>query len=322
MRPLRRVAFTLIELLVVIAIIAVLIGLLLPAVQKVREAANRAKCANNLKQIGLAFHQFENTNSFLPPNGSWGRGDPGDSFSVLARILPYVDQANLYRLVDFGAATSNQIAVIGQRIPIYICPSDPNDKQGTTTPPTYPTTYGANLGDWFIENDTNGQFGNGAFPGTRYPSQRGLRLLDIADGTSTTAGFAEVKAFEPWLSRSGTIPAAPPATPSDLLAMGGTFRSSTAHASWGEGFAFLTGLTFVFAPNTPVPYTNPTDGVVYDVDWSGGASVLYAALTARSYHAGGVNTLFVDGSVRFVTNSIPQTDLAGAGNSQWRRTSR
>src|SRR5437660_9091616 len=147
----RRRAFTLIELLVVVAIISVLFGLLLPAVQKVRAAAERVKCQNNMRQIGLACQQYENETGRFPPNGTYPAGaTSADSYSALSRILPYVDQAALYQLVDLNAPATSQPAVTGQRIAIYVCPSDPNDVRRDSNPPRHPTSYGANVGTWFV----------------------------------------------------------------------------------------------------------------------------------------------------------------------------
>src|SRR6202008_4676222 len=122
--PARRKGFTLIELLVVMAIIATLIGLLLPAVQKVREAAARIKCANNLKQIGLALHNYENAIGPFPPAGIYPMATAApDAWSHLTRILPYIEQGNTYLQVDFTLAANVQDAVTRQRIPIFLCPS-------------------------------------------------------------------------------------------------------------------------------------------------------------------------------------------------------
>ena len=204
----RRRPFTLVELLVVIAIVAIVIGLLLPAVQRVREAAARSKCANNLRQIGLAVHNYENTYGCLPPNGSDATSvSPipfaGVPFSALSRLLPYADQSALYH-TNLNLSTLSQPTVIAQRIETFICPSDANVQLSSNTPPTFPTCYGANIGDWFTENFSTGQFGNGTFPYISYPNQQGIRLADITDGTSTTVGFADVKAFTSFLTRSTT----------------------------------------------------------------------------------------------------------------------
>ncbi len=314
-----RRAFTLIELLVVIAIIAILIGLLLPAVQKVREAAARLKCQNNLKQIGLALHNFESGNGRFPPNGVYPVGKTApDSYSALARLLPYVEQSNLYQLVDLTAAANTQTAVTSQRIPIYLCPSEVNDRAkpptGTQTITRYPLNYAANVGSWLVWNPVTGQGGDGPIALTSTPNG-GVRIADIADGTSNTVGYAEVKAYGAY-NLGGTSTPLPPSDAPGLLALGGTLRTESAHTGWTEGQTFHNGVTFALAPGTPVKVTGTDADVDYvsSRDGSSATAISYAAMTARSYHSGGaVNVLIMDGSVRSVPSSISLTAWRALG---------
>ena len=156
-------AFTLVELLVVIAIIGILVSLLLPAVQAAREAARRMSCSNNLKQMGLALHNFQLQNNRFPP--SWKATQPSssgsiDGWSTHALLLPFLEQGNVADHVDFQASykLARTINVGGQEIPLsalristYLCPSEIRDERrlSGTEPEHYPLNYGVNQGIWF-----------------------------------------------------------------------------------------------------------------------------------------------------------------------------
>ncbi|MCA9024942.1 MAG: DUF1559 domain-containing protein [Planctomycetaceae bacterium] len=305
-----RRAFTLIELLVVIAIIAILIALLLPAVQQAREAARRTQCKNNLKQIGLALHNYESTYTKLPPamcltfNGNdWGEWGPQ------ARLLPYLDQANLQNLVDLSLPYSDPINVpaIDFRVPVYMCPSEVNDR--TSFPhgpsePQYPINYAANFGTWMVYDPVSGTIGAGAFG-----PNVSLKLRDFTDGTSNSMGFSEVKAFQPILKTGGTPPTTAPTDPAQVAVFGGTnFQPENGHTEWVEGRVHQDGFTATFPPNANVPYVD--SGTEYSVDYTSEeegdstTDITYAAITSRSYHTEIVQSLLMDGSVRSVSENI------------------
>jgi prepilin-type N-terminal cleavage/methylation domain-containing protein len=303
----RTQAFTLIELLVVIAIIAILIGLLVPAVQKVREAAARTACLNNLKQIGLALHNHENAHRSFPPAGDYPPGAKAVSWSVQARLLPYLEQENLHRLINFGLPYSSQPSVTAFRVPVYLCPSETNDRprqDGSLT--HYPLNYAANFGTWHVFNPITSQYGDGVFAiNTR------LKPGGIRDGLSNTLAFAEVKAYTPYLRDGGqpaVTKAAIPSAPAQIAALGGSFKTDSGHTEWVDARVHQSGFTATFPPNTVVPYA--VDGTAFDIDFNSSREgnttnqITYAAVTARSYHTSQVHVLLMDGSVRAVANGI------------------
>jgi len=316
-----RRGFTLIELLVVIAIIAVLVGLILPAVQKVREAANRVRCQNNIRQLLLAVQHYESSHGQLPPSmlAPVGRtfGTNNGSWSVHGRILHFIEQGNGGLKVNLELAWDVQLAtgVPQTRIPVFLCPSEINDTVRTRKglPYVYPVTYGFNFGTWLGWDPITGAGGDGVF----FPNAH-VKSSTIHDGTSNTLGVAEVKAFTPYVRNTPLDPGPiPPPSPQFLLnylaggehKLGPDLNSNTGHTEWPDGRVHHSGFTTVFTPNTPVLYLY--NGRTYDIDYNSrqeGNSTTqrsYAAITARSYHAAGiVNVGMMDGSVRSIQKNI------------------
>lgn len=314
--------FTLIELLVVIAIIAILIAILLPAVQSAREAARLTQCRNNLKQIGLALHNYLDAFTVFPPSFCLQKGSTltsnNGSWSIHGRLLPHLEQGQAYDNVDLTKAWDSQLDtnVPQMRIPTYVCPSDINDfvRMNGTDAYVYPQTYGFNFGSWLIYDPVTNKGGDGAFF-----VNSSLRPRDYIDGMTQTMMAAEVKAFTPYFRNTNDPGDTPPDTPADLAALavgpsiqfklGADTNLNTGHTEWPDGRVHHSGFTTVFTPNTDVQYTH-TDGLTYDVDYNSmqeGRSATvptYAAVTARSHHGDAVLVAFMDGHVTSITESV------------------
>ncbi len=316
-----RRAFTLVELLVVIAIIGILIGMLLPAVQMVRESARQTSCKNNMRQLGLAMLGYEAAFERYPPsfeiehatvlagnNGSW---------SIHGRLLPFLEQANAYKFVDLNIAWDVQIAtgVPTMRIPTFLCPSEPNDLvrvDSSGNPKVYPQNYGFNFGSWLVYDPVGRRPGDGPF----FVNSR-VRSANVRDGLSNTLCAAEVKTFTSYIRNTSDPGTAPPSDPAFFsgytgqLKLGPTLMQNTGHTEWCDGRVHHSGVTSVFTPNTFVPYVH--DGREYDIDFNSvqegkrNDQATYAAITSRSSHPGLVNIVRMDGSVSNVTD---QVDLA------------
>lgn len=321
-RPLPRRAFTLIELLVVIAIISILIGLLVPAVQNVRAAAARTQCQNNMKQIGLAMHNYMAANKALPSNGIYKFDGTTvttvSPWSAMARILPHIEQEALFRNIDFTISYSTQTAISSQRVATFVCPVDQQDRISSNGN-HWMLSYATNQGTYgvLLKKATGFQIGDGAFSAVR-----GMKPRDFIDGMSNTLGLSEVKGFTNRIGSSANTtrydPVATPPTaaagvgtlPPPGMSLGTFSATSFTHGEWVDGKVHETGFTTAFPPNTVVKYSS--GGVDYDVDFvsatESNAGDTYAAVTSRSYHSGVVNVVLMDGSVRTVSSSIaPET---------------
>jgi prepilin-type N-terminal cleavage/methylation domain-containing protein len=294
----RRRALTLIELLVVIAIIAILIGLLLPAVQKVREAAARIQCANNLKQIGLALYNHESATHTFPTST---RPATGPRVSWTIQLLPYIEQANLSRNYDFTQNWdgANNLAITSQTVKIFQCPStpSPNRFDGNPQPPAVwvpevaVTDYAAVAGvDPTLAALYPGQIQ--ALPGILIRNDTAT-IAAVTDGLSNTLMVVE-SAGRPTVYRRGQQVGSPPA---DRVNGGGRARPASdliVKGSTPDGVS------------VPGPCAlNCTNGL--DVAGRGFPDPVYGTdgtSEAYAFHTAGANTLLGDGSVRFVTGNV------------------
>jgi prepilin-type N-terminal cleavage/methylation domain-containing protein/prepilin-type processing-associated H-X9-DG protein len=294
----RRSAFTLIELLVAIAIIAMLIGLLVPAVQKVREAAARIQCGNNLRQLIIASHSYHDALGGLPP------ARDSKEISAHAYLLPFIEQDNVHQLVNFKAPWDDPSNAAACAVPIktFLCPSDPRDAvPAGWAGNNYRVNQGSNILWGLSPSDPhNPNYGTRDPNGPFYLNSH-IKLVGIEDGTSNTAAWSEhiMGDFSNVISteRDDTYePHTHPLTPDQAVADCASIDISNLNyqgvsnvgAPWLQGYHSTTIYFHVGLPNT--------------------RSCMYPpgriATTANSGHPGGVNMALCDGSVRFVSNSI------------------
>jgi prepilin-type N-terminal cleavage/methylation domain-containing protein/prepilin-type processing-associated H-X9-DG protein len=307
-----RSGFTLIELLVVIAIIGVLIALLLPAVQAAREAARRAQCVNNLKQLGIALHNYHDTIGSLP----LGRTIPQQhSYSVQARLLPFMEQNVLQNSLNFdlGWSFPDNLTAYRASISSFLCPSDPRTIPASLNwgGTNYRANEGTSVAMWYGPSDPTG-VNNGltVIPNGLFFSDEMIKLASISDGSSNTAAFSEhlLGDFSNSVAteKADTFwPQTYPATPEEAFQLCRNFnwqdlsfqRVSNVGAPWVYGYHSTSSYWHSGPPNTKSCMYPPSRIMT----------------VATSQHPGGVNVCMADGSVKFVKDSVSRDTWRAIG---------
>jgi prepilin-type N-terminal cleavage/methylation domain-containing protein/prepilin-type processing-associated H-X9-DG protein len=310
----KRSAFTLVELLVVIAIIGILVGLLLPAVQAAREAARRMQCSNNLKQIGLAFHNYESTfKSFPAAYYVWTPAPPYNVQSGILGLLPYLEQGNLYARYDYrftpsttygGAIGSANVDVIATPVSTFVCPSSPGDATSRVYTCTIPggallpgmpaTNWRAAPSDYAVSTGVRATYGNiaynnnqggqrnGALVAATFQSPASSKIANITDGTSNTFLLGERTGGNRIYSgtKEITVPA---------------IIGATNGGGWGDPLMGENWLAGAVRGATAFPIAE------------GGCAINCTNLRGQGFHGfhpGGAQFLMADGSVQFNSESV------------------
>jgi prepilin-type N-terminal cleavage/methylation domain-containing protein/prepilin-type processing-associated H-X9-DG protein len=332
--------FTLVELLVVVAIIGLLVGLLLPAVQSVREAGRRNQCQHNLRQIALGLANHESVKRDYPPMcdmvSQVANMGQSPAISSFVQLLPFLEQSDLYDRASRGTdpspvpfmprSTTPTSPVWGRRLPVFICPSDVAASQNYSGR-LGPSSYAANKGDSWGQNTVNQTApyaGSRAVYSGEKRSCRGMfcvnivmRAQDLVDGLSKTLAYAERRIYtgeaakvpdamwhnaNSWADPSACkVPAvlASKVVNGQFVGPGAVpawWPSPTNYSSWASGLAFYHAIVTAVPPNGP------------SCDLNGSPWWNLGLYTASSFHAGGVNTVMGDGSVRFIGETIDAGD--------------
>lgn len=320
--------FTLIELLVVIAIIAILVALLLPAVQQAREAARRSACKNNLKQLGLALHNYHDTHKRFPPGRVRTSGCGSNTWQTsnitwLARILPQMEQSAIYDTIDWergcgsngatganGPHSANPGGARRQIVAAYRCPSEPGRGRVRWVAPDGSVVNGATPSGSFAPGNYAGCVGavsreGGTNPEGMFGTNSGVRMRDITDGTSNTLMVAEFIIGFPHLQQNpGSANAGTGSQPHELCPTTGSPSTTGTRAT---GFSWFYGEM----PNASWFSANTGPN---SKQWDCGSNSNYINFAARSQHKGGVQVCLADGSTRFVSENINLETWRNAGD--------